>query len=59
MVKDKAKVSIEAEELCHRYVARLVENVVIEPSPLWMQRRLQACGIRPVNNIVISQTMLC
>lgn len=51
-VKDKAKVSIEAEELCHRYVARLVENVVIEPSPLWMQRQLQACGIRPVNNIV-------
>ncbi len=50
--QDRAKITIEAEELCRRYVARLVEDVIIKPSPLWMQRRLQTCGVRPINNIV-------
>ncbi|HHY42910.1 MAG TPA: phenylalanine--tRNA ligase subunit beta [Thermoanaerobacterales bacterium] len=50
--QDVAKIYIEAEDLCHRYVARIVEDVVIKPSPLWMQRRLQTCGVRPINNIV-------
>jgi phenylalanyl-tRNA synthetase beta chain len=45
-------ICIEAEDLCNRYVARIVKDVKIEPSPLWMQRRLQACGVRPINNIV-------
>lgn len=51
-VKDKANVTIEAEDLCSRYVARLIEDVTIQPSPLWMQRRLQAAGVRSINNIV-------
>ncbi|HHV17386.1 MAG TPA: phenylalanine--tRNA ligase subunit beta [Thermoanaerobacterales bacterium] len=51
-VQDRAKINIEAEDLCRRYVTRLVEDVVIKPSPLWMQRRLQTCGVRPINNIV-------
>lgn len=40
------------DELCRRYVARIVKNVKIKPSPEWMQRRLAASGIRPINNIV-------
>jgi phenylalanyl-tRNA synthetase beta chain len=54
--KEKAEsmvqISIEAEDLCSRYVAKIVKDVKIAPSPLWMQLRLQACGIRPINNIV-------
>ena len=45
-------VEIKDNELCKRYVARVVKNVKIAPSPLWMQRKLSAAGIRPINNIV-------
>ncbi len=50
--KDYIDVEIEDTELCKRYIGRVVKNVKIGPSPLWMQRRLAACGIRPINNIV-------
>ena len=46
------KVDIEAPDLCYRYVARVVKNVKISESPDWMKRRLKACGIRSINNIV-------
>jgi len=49
---DYISVSIENPELCARYAARVVTDVKIEPSPLWMQRRLAAAGMRPINNIV-------
>ena len=39
-------------DLCARYSASLIENVAIQPSPPWMQRRLQYAGQRPINNIV-------
>ena len=45
-------VEIEAPDLCYRYIARVVKNVKIGPSPEWMVRRLKACGIRSINNIV-------
>lgn len=45
-------VEIENSELCPRYIARVVKNVKIEPSPQWLRRRLTASGIRPINNIV-------
>ena len=49
---DFIKVTVEDTELCPRYCARVVKNIQIAPSPEWMQRRLAAQGIRPINNIV-------
>jgi len=51
-VDEKVQVQIKDTDLCSRYVAKLICDVKIEPSPLWMQRRLQVCGVRPINNIV-------
>ena len=45
-------VKIDAPDLCYRYMARVVKNVKIEPSPLWLRMRLRASGVRPINNIV-------
>lgn len=45
-------VKIEAPDLCYRYIGRVVKNVKIGPSPEWMVRRLEACGMRSINNIV-------
>ena len=45
-------VEIENPELCPRYTARIVKDVKIGPSPSWMQHRLVAAGMRPINNIV-------
>jgi phenylalanyl-tRNA synthetase beta chain len=39
-------------QLCARYSAALIENLIIQPSPPWMQRRLRLAGMRPINNIV-------
>lgn len=51
-IEGKASVAIEAHDLCTRFTSRLVTNVIIEPSPLWMQNRLRNSGIRPINNVV-------
>ena len=51
-VHDYIQVEVKDNELCPRYCARVVKNVKIAPSPEWMQRRLAACGIRPINNLV-------
>ena len=45
-------VEVPAENLCHRYTARMVKNVKIAPSPKWLRQRLRANGVRPINNIV-------
>ena len=45
-------VETPATDLCPRYTARMVRNVKIGPSPLWMRERLRASGVRPINNIV-------
>ena len=46
------KVDVEAKDLCYRYIARVVKNVKVGPSPKWMVKRLKACGMRSINNIV-------
>lgn len=51
-VNDYIKVRVDDTILCPRYTARVVKNIKIAPSPEWMQRRLAAQGIRPINNIV-------
>ena len=43
---------IKDPDLCYRYIARVVKNVKIGESPDWMKKRLKACGIRSINNIV-------
>ncbi|MCX8044259.1 MAG: phenylalanine--tRNA ligase subunit beta [Desulfobacterota bacterium] len=45
-------IHIEAPDGCPRYAACVFQNITIQPSPLWMQRRLVSCGIRSINNIV-------
>ncbi len=45
-------VQIAEPELCARYTAKVVKNVKIEPSPMWLRMRLHAAGVRPINNIV-------
>ena len=51
-IVDGLTVEITAPDLCYRYIARVVKNVKIAPSPDWMVKRLNSCGIRAINNIV-------
>lgn len=51
-VNDYIAVEVLDTDLCPRYTARVVKNIKLAPSPEWMQRRLAAMGIRPINNIV-------
>jgi len=46
------KVEIKDKNLCQRYIGAVIENIKINPSPKWLQQKLIACGIKPINNIV-------
>ena len=50
--EDYAKVTVSNTELCPRYIARVVVDLNIAPSPKWMQKKLKSVGLRPINNIV-------
>ena len=51
-IYDHLDVEVLDTDLCSRYIARMVTDIKIEPSPAWLRRRLRAMGIRPINNIV-------
>jgi phenylalanyl-tRNA synthetase beta chain len=51
-IQNELKVQVENAQLCPRYMARVVKDIRIGPSPQWMRRRLAAAGVRPINNIV-------
>ena len=51
-ITEQTSVKIEDSDGCPRYACRLIRNVKVGPSPQWMQRRLEQCGLRPVNNVV-------
>lgn len=51
-VRDDVQVEILAPDLCPRYSASVVHGITVGPSPSWMQRRLVAAGVRPINNVV-------
>lgn len=51
-IEGNVEVEIEDGKRCPRYACRLIRNVNVGSSPLWLQKRLSACGIRPVNTVV-------
>ena len=50
--RDLVKVSIDDQDLCSRYIGGVITGVTVGPSPQWLQRRLRAGGVRPINNLV-------
>lgn len=51
-IAKQVRISLPEPDLCPRYVAKLVRNVTVAPSPDWLQRKLEAVGLRPINNVV-------
>ena len=51
-IHDLLSVEVRNTDLCRRYVAKMVKNIKIAPSPRWMRERLRASGVRPINNLV-------
>jgi phenylalanyl-tRNA synthetase beta chain len=52
VTSDDARIEIIDPTLCGRFLARVIRNVTVGPSPEWLQRRLTALGMRPINNVV-------
>lgn len=51
-VGDHVSLTVEAVDLCPRYMARVLVDVVVGPSPAWLRARLQSAGMRSINNVV-------
>lgn len=51
-INEHIKIEVLDKELCPRYTARMVKNIKIGPSPKWLQDRLEASGVRSINNLV-------
>lgn len=52
LLKEEPKIIIQERKLCPRYSGRIFRGVKILPSPAWISRRLEVCGIRSINNVV-------
>lgn len=57
-VASAARVEIDAPDLCARYTARLVREVRLGPSPDWVVKRIEACGLRSINNVVDASNLV-
>lgn len=51
-IHDYVRVKVEDADFCPRYVARVVKNVRVGPSPLWLRKYLYGAGVRSINNVV-------
>ena len=51
-INNYLSVEIKNYDLCPRYTARVIKDIKIEQSPMWLRAKLRACGVRPINNIV-------
>ena len=52
LTADWITISIDDEELCPRFTARVFQDVTVGPSPLWLKARVHAAGMRPISNVV-------
>ncbi|NQT46649.1 MAG: phenylalanine--tRNA ligase subunit beta [Candidatus Omnitrophica bacterium] len=54
VLKDQTplKIEIKDKDLCPRYTGRIIKGVEVKPSPVWLKKRIESMGLRPVNNIV-------
>jgi phenylalanyl-tRNA synthetase beta chain len=57
-VEKTVRVEIDDADLCSRFTARLVRGVRLGPSPAWVARRLETCGMRPINNVVDASNLV-
>lgn len=51
-IRDLASISVQNTEHCPRYACRVIKDLKIAPSPVWLRRRVEGCGMRSVNNVV-------
>lgn len=51
-ISEKVKIVVQEPELCPRYGARMVEGIQVGPSPEWLKKRIESCGLRSINNVV-------
>ena len=51
-IRNLLSVNIQDADLCPRYTASLIRGIAVGPSPRWLQKRLEQCDVRPINNVV-------
>ena len=52
LAADQIQISVESDELASKYAVRVINNITVKDSPLWLQKRLWNAGMRPINNVV-------